>query len=104
MEFLQTFLPILLYILGAILLGVLIYLAIKLLDTADKLNVLLDDIEYKSQSLNGVFEAVENVGETINGVNFKVAGILSTVLGKLNSFKSKRKRRIEEEEEDDDYE
>jgi len=104
MEFLQTFLPILLYILGAVLLGVLIYLAIKLLDTADKLNVLLDDIEDKSQSLNGVFEAVENVGETINGVNFKVAGILSTVLGKWNSLKSKKKKRNEEEEDEDDYE
>ena len=70
MEFLQTFLPILLYILGAVLLGVLIYLVIKLLDTVDKVNVLLDDIEDKSQSLNGVFDAVENIGDTINSVNF----------------------------------
>lgn len=100
MEFLQTFLPILLYILGAVLLGVTIYLVIKLLDTVDKLNVVLDDIEDKSQSLNGVFDAVEKVGETVNSVNFKLAGLFSNVFGKVAKYK-KSKRRYEEEEEDD---
>ena len=100
MEFLQTFLPILLYILGAVLLGVLIYLVIKLLDTVDKVNVLLDDIEDKSQSLNGVFDAVENIGDTINSVNFKVAGVFSNIFGKVAHFKRKR-RKIEEDEDDE---
>jgi hypothetical protein len=54
--------------------------------------------------MNEYLAFVEDVGETINGVNFKVAGILSTVLGKINSFKGKKKKRIEEEEDDDDYE
>jgi len=101
MEFLQTFLPILLYILGAVLLGVSIYLIIKLLDTVDKLNVLLDDIEDKAQSLNGVFDAVENVGDTLNSVNFKVAGVLSNVVGKISKFKRKKKREIEEDDFDE---
>ena len=85
MEFLQTFLPILLYILGAVLLGVLIYLVIKLLDTVDKVNVLLDDVEDKSQQLNGLFDACENIGDTVNGVSFKIANVFSKILGSFNN-------------------
>ena len=98
MEFLQTFLPILLYILGAVLLGVLIYLVIKLLDTVDKVNVILDDVEDKSQQLNGLFDACENVGDTVNGVSFKIANMFSKIVGTV----AKKKRRKIEEDDDDE--
>ena len=100
MEFLQTFLPILLYILGAVLLGVLIYLVIKLLDTVDKVNVLLDDVEDKSQQLNGLFDACENIGDTVNGVSFKIANVFSKILGSVN--KRKRKKKVVEEDDLDE--
>ena len=99
MEFLQTFLPILLYILGAVLLGILIYLGIKLLDTVDKVNVILDDVEDKSQQLNGLFDACENVGDTVNGVTFKVANVISKVVGTVT--KVKKSRKIEEDDYDE---
>ena len=98
MEFLQTFLPILLYILGAVLLGVLIYLVIKLLDTVDKVNVILDDVEDKSQQLNGFFDACENVGDTVNGVSFKVANMFSKIVG---TVAKKKRRKIEEDDYDE---
>lgn len=98
MEFLQTFLPILLYILGAVLLGVLIYLVIKLLDTVDKVNVILDDVEDKSQQLNGLFDACENVGDTVNGVSFKIANMFSRIVG---TVAKKKKRKYEEDDYDE---
>ena len=98
MGFLQTFLPILLYILGAVLLGVLIYLVIKLLDTVDKVNVILDDVEDKSQQLNGFFDACENVGDTVNGVSFKVANMFSKIVG---TVAKKKRRKIEEDDYDE---
>ena len=98
MEFLQTFLPILLYILCAVLLGVLIYLVIKLLDTVDKVNVILDDVEDKSQQLNGLFDACENVGDTVNGVSFKIANMFSKIVG---TVAKKKRRKIEEDDYDE---
>ena len=99
MEFLSELFPIILYFLGAVLLVVVIILITKLITTVDKVNILLDDIEDKSQSLNGLFDAIGKVGDTLSAANNRVTGFIAGIASKLFKQKKKRKKDIEEEDE-----
>ena len=56
---LNEVLPIILYILGSILLGILIVLGIKLINVMNKMEKVVDDINTKVSSLNGVFSIID---------------------------------------------
>ena len=56
---LNEVLPIILYILGSILLGILIVLGIKLINVMNKMEKVVDDINTKVSSLNGVFNIID---------------------------------------------
>lgn len=99
MDILNEVFPIILYFLGAVLLVVIIILITKLISTVDKVNILLDDIEGKSQSLNGLFDAIGKVGDTLSVANNKVTGFVAGIASKLFKQKRKRKKDIEEEDE-----
>jgi len=99
MEALGQVLPILMYILGSILLVVLIILGIKLIQTIDKANMILDDLEQKSKSLNGIFSVVDNFSNAIAVVGDRV---VDGVTGMISSFFHKRKKK--KDEEIDEYE
>lgn len=94
-------LPILLYTLGSILLVVLIILGIKLIQTVDRANAILDDIEEKSKSLNGLFSMVDNFSNAIAIVGDRV---VDGIAGMVSSFFHKRKKRKMKEEEMGNYE
>lgn len=102
MDFLNELFPIILYFLGAVLLVVIIMLVIKLLSTVDKINILLDDVEEKSQSLNGLFDALESVGNTISKANSGIAGFITNMTKKVYKMRKKMKRKKQEEEMDED--
>ncbi len=104
MEFLGQVMPILLYFLGAVLLFVIILFCLKLVDTVEKVNVLLDDIIAKSKSLDNLFGAIDSVGDTISSINLKFVNTIASIVGKL--FKRRKaKKNIEEDlEEEEDYE
>ncbi len=100
MEFLQDFLPILIYLLLAVLIAVLIVLGLKLIETINKTNAILDDVEKKSQSLNGVFEAIDNVTDAVSLVSNHLVDGLSGFVGKILNIgkKKKREKKVKEEE------
>ena len=100
MEFLNEIFPIILYFLGAVLLVVVIILITKLITTVDKVNILLDDVEEKSQSLNGLFDAIGKIGDTLSAANNRVTGFVAGIASKL--FKEKRKRKKSKDEEEDE--
>ena len=103
MDTLNEIFPIILSFLGAVLLIVLIILITRLITTVDKVNVLLDDLEDKSQSLNGLFDAVGRLGDTLSVANNRITGFFAGIANKL--FKEKRKKKkvkVVEEEEDDE--
>ena len=104
MEFLGQVMPILLYFLGAVLLFVIILFCLKLVDTVEKVNVLLDDIIAKSKSLDNLFGAIDSVADTISSINLKFVNTIASIFGKL--FKRRKaKKNIEEDlEEEEDYE
>ncbi len=99
MEALYEVLPIVIYMLIAILLVVLIILGIKLIDTANKTNAVLDDIEQKSKTLDGLFGTVDRITDAFTIVSDKVIDGIAGLIGKAFSFKKKKK-----EEEEEDYE
>lgn len=102
MELFSEVMPIILYFLGAVLLIVLIMLVVKLIDTVEKTNFLLDNITAKAQSLDGLFDAIDSVGETISSVNFKLISTVTNIFEKIFHKKKKKKKKIEKE--NDEYE
>lgn len=84
-------LSIVLYILGALLLLVLIALCIKLIFTVDKTNRLLDDIQGKSKSLDGLFKGIDKFTDGMNRVSTTVVssllGFIGGVMKKKNNSK-----------------
>lgn len=103
MEGLYEILPILIYMLVAALLVVLIILGLNLVKTVQKTNILLDDIEKKSQSLNGVFESVDNISNSLTKAGDRILDGLTNYVTGLFSRRKKKVKKIETEE-DEDYE
>ena len=99
MEVLYEFLPILIYVLLSVLLVVLIVLGVKLIDTVNKTNAVLDDIEKKSKSLDGIFSTIDNVTDAVSMVSDRLVDGIAGLIGKLFSLRKKRKK-----EEEDEYE
>lgn len=97
MEFLQTFLLIVLYILGIALMVVFIVLGIKLIKTVDKTNAILDDVEAKVQSLNGVFQLVDRFS---TGATAITSHVVQSVTGLIDRIFRRKKK----EEDFEDYE
>ena len=97
MDFLMMVLPIILYVLGIVLVGILIIIGVKLIYTIDKTNEILDDVEKKSKSLNGVFEMVDNVTDSLSIISDTV---VEGIVGLISRIFKKRKK----EKEIDEYE
>ena len=97
MGVLYEVLPLIIYALLSILLVVLIILGIKLIDTVNKTNAVLDDIEKKSKSLDGIFATIDNVTDAVSLISDRLVDGIAGVVGNLFSFKKKKK-------EDEEYE
>ncbi len=96
MEFLEAFLPILLYILGIVLMVVFIILGVKLIATVDRANAIMDDVEGKLQTLNGIFKAIDHVKHTTEFVTDRIINGVTSIVDKI--FRRKK------EEDFEDYE
>lgn len=96
MEALNEILPIIIYTLSAILLVTVIILVLKLIKTVDKTNTILDDIEEKSRSLDGLFYTIDTITDSIASINDKLVDTIVSFIGKL--FHKKKKREESEEE------
>lgn len=83
----SVFLTILL-VLCSVLVVFLIVGSIKLLYTIDKMNVLLNDIERKLKSVNGVFTAIDTVTDTVATIGETIVGKALFMVEKL--FKKKK--------------
>lgn len=86
---LNTFLPIMLYIFGIILIIVLIILGIKVIQVVDKVDRIMDNIEDKVNSLNGIFDVINKTTNRIDLISTKVVTTIASTIGKL--FKRKER-------------
>ena len=90
-SFLQTFLPIVIYF----LLIILLIVGIRSIQTLNKVDKVVDDVNDKVQSLNGFFNLVDFTTDKIVSLTDKVVDGISGLIG--NVFK--RKHTSEDEEE-----
>lgn len=89
MESLNLFLPIVLYILAAILLVILIILSLKFIRVIDKMEALADDVGNKLKTLNAFFNVIDSFTDKISIVSDKMVMMATSVLSKI--FRKKRK-------------
>ncbi len=95
------YLQFLLYILGAILLGALIVLVIKLVYSVNRLNSILDSVERKMKTVDKAFGAVDRLVDSFSMVTDKVVDGIANGISKIFNHKKKKDRIKEEVEEDD---
>ena len=76
-------LPVILYILGAILLVALIVLTIKLTITIHKIDKVVDNITEKVTALDGVFSVVNAVSNKFTFITDKVVNIIYSLIEKI---------------------
>ncbi len=93
-EFLQVFLPIIIYILLIIILVIGIILGIKSIKTINKVEKVVDDVNDKVQSLNGFFNIIDFTTDKLVSVTDRVVDGVSNIIGKL-FFKKKNKKEEE---------
>ena len=80
---LNEILPIILYILGSILLGILIVLGIKLINVMNKMEKVVDDINTKVSSLNGVFSIIDATTDKLALISDRMVDVISLIIRKL---------------------
>lgn len=94
-SFLQTFLPIVIYFLLIILLIIGIILGIRSIQTLNKVDKVVEDVNDKVQSLNGFFNIIDFTTDKIVSVTDKVVEGISGLIGHV--FKKKHTKNDEEE-------
>ena len=90
-------LPIILYVLGAVLLVALIVLTIKLIYSVERINVLLDGVERKMKTIDKIFGAVDNVTDSVAALSDRIVDGVASIISKVFGRKKKRKE-IEEDD------
>jgi len=96
-NFVNVYLPAMLYVCGIILLIVLIVLGIKLIRVLDKVDRVVDNVEEKINTLNAAFSLIDKTTDSLIGIGTTVVGAVN---GLVSKFASKKKTY----EEDEDYE
>ena len=98
MDFLNEFLPIVIYILLVVLIILLIILAYRLIKTMDKVKLIVDSVDEKVSSLNGVFAVIDRFSNGFSIVGDRFIDFIVGIFTKLFSHKKSKK----EEEEDNE--
>lgn len=92
-------LPVILYILGSILLVILIILGVKLINTMNKINIVVDDINRKSKSLDGLFSIIDVTTDKLALLSDRMVDGITFIIRKLFSRKKRKENDSDEEEE-----
>ena len=76
-------LPVVLYVLGSILLVVLIILGIKLIITMNKIEDVVNDINSKVKSLNGLFSMIDYTTDKLALLSDRFVDTVSSLIRKI---------------------
>lgn len=96
---LNEYLPVLIYILLCILLVLLIAIAIKVIRAMNKVELIVNDVNEKVQSLNGIFSIVDAVTDKLSALTEIVS---DSIIIFVRSIFNKKKKKIESEEKTDE--
>lgn len=87
----NTFLVMLMYVLGSILLVTLIVLVIKLINTINRLNGIMDEITIKINKFDRAFRIVDIVTDNMALISDKLVDGISSLIRKIFYRNNKRK-------------
>ena len=94
-----SYLQFLLYVLGAVLLGSLIILVIKLIDSVNRVNSILDSVETKMKTVDRAFGAVDRIVDSLSLAADKVVDGVASGISKMFNNKKKKKDTKDDKEE-----
>lgn len=98
METLNELFPVILNGLLIILVLVLIILVIKVIKTLKNVNVVVEDLNSKIKTLDGLFNAIDTTTEALSNIGDKVSGVISNGLNTILSFRKNKDKKEEETE------
>lgn len=96
MEFLNSFLPIVLYIVAIILLIILIMVGLRLLRILDRIDVIVDNVEEKINSFNGAIQVFSKAATGIANFSDSVVFGITNTVSKIFHKKKKEEDRYYE--------
>ncbi|NLM63562.1 MAG: hypothetical protein GX190_04540 [Mollicutes bacterium] len=86
----ESILPFILYILLIVLIIAIIILVIRLIKTLGKVDRVVEDVNYKVNKLNGLFEIIDYTTDTLVSFNDRVVSFISK--GIMSFFKKRKKK------------
>ena len=98
MEFLQSILPIIIYLLLIVILIVGIILFLRIIKTLDKVDKVVEDVNHKVKSLNGFFEIIDYTTDKLVNVSDKLVDFISLGITKVLDFRKTKKKSEKKEE------
>lgn len=100
METLNELFPVILNGLLIILVLVLIILVIKVIKTLKTVDVVVEDLNNKIKTLDGLFNAIDTATDALTNIGDKVSGVISNGLNTILSFKKNKGKKDEELEDE----
>lgn len=99
MDFLQAFLPIIIYILLIVLIVILIVLGIKIIITMNKVEKIVDNVNEKIERVSPLFNIIGYASDHVVGMFDR---IFEVVEGLISKIFSKNKESVEMEDDKDE--
>lgn len=94
---LSELLPIMLFILLIVLVIICIIIGIRLINTLDKVDGIIDDVNTKMTKVDGVFTLIDKTTDYASGVSDKIINGISSLLELLFRKNKRKEDKIEEE-------
>lgn len=92
---LNSYLPMLVYILLCVLIILLIVICIRVIKAMNRVEKIIDDVDEKVKSLNSVFAIVDNVTDKLSALTEIIA---DSIISFIKGIFKKRKKKLEEAE------
>jgi uncharacterized protein YoxC len=94
MEYLSELLPIIIYILLIALIILLIIISAKLIKTLNKVEVVVDDVDKKVKTLDGIFNFIDAATDKVSLLSDRIIDAISGAVEKV--FKSNKTEQIDD--------
>lgn len=102
MDFWLSFLPIIIYLLLIVILIVGIVIGIRLINTLNRVDKVVEDANQKLDSLDGLFSLIDFVTDKVALFSDRMVDIVSDFFAKKLFKKSKKSKKEEREDEEDE--
>ncbi len=92
----NTFLTIILYLLGSVLLVALIILVLKLINTVTRVNNMLDEVDKRVEKFDRIFKVADVITDNMALVSDKVVDGISNFIRNIFNKRKRKEENIDE--------